>query len=152
MADFHPPERFVQRLREYDPLLRVRWSNYKKCWLLERKIRHGRPGYGDSPNPDVNQRFHDGYIHVFSVPHYALDNRVFLALGEGDMWRQGGAKSLNQQMDSFNEETENRSARKQRDDLKQIGGDMWDYMARLRKSRINMHVNPLSPNHINRGT
>lgn len=149
MPLYHAPREFVQRLKEYDPLLRVRYSDFKKAWLIERKVRRSRLAYGNSPDPEVRRRTADGYIHVFSTPF--LDDRVFLALAEGDMWRMGGARGLNQRLDAELEQTERLGEINQQVDLRHIAGEMWDSMARKRNARLNMGINPLNPHRINRG-
>lgn len=150
MPLYHPPKDFVKRLTNYDPLLRVRYSDHKKAWLVERKVRRSRLTYGNSPDPDVRQRTHDGYIHVFSTP--VLDGRVFIALEEGDMWRMGGAAALNRKLDEELEQSEYLGEINQQADLRHIAGEMWDSMARKRNARLNMGINPLNPSRINRGT
>lgn len=130
-------------------MLRVRWSDFKKAWLVERKVRRQRLTYGESPDPEVRQRCHDGYLHVFSTPQ--LDGRVWLALEEGDMWRHGGAKAFNQRLDEDIEYQERLGEINQQADLRHIAGEMWDAMARKRRARLNMDVNPLRPQRVNVG-
>lgn len=136
MPLYHAPESFVKRLAKYDPMLRVRWSDYERCWLIERKARRGRFEYGTSPNPEVRQRFHDGYVHVFSVPQAWLDDRVIKALGMGDLWKNGGARELNRQMDDAIEYKERRDDWNQKDDLRYIANEMFNYKSHLEGSRL----------------
>lgn len=132
-----PPAAFVKKLRAYDPDLRLRWSPTRECWLIERQIRRSRCWYGgESRDPDVKQRYLDGYIHVGDVPPRSLNERVLLTLWENDMWKHGGAKAINAALDEYRETTERREAKTQRDDLTQIAADMWDFMAWRRKGKI----------------
>jgi len=136
MPLYHPHDTFVRRLKEYDPMLRVRWSDYARSWQLERKMRHGKSSYGNSPNPDVNRRYQDGYVHVFSIPYEWLDGRVFKALDLADLWKMGGAKALNRRMDQEIEAKEERDARNQKDDLRYVANDMFTAMQYRGGSRV----------------
>ena len=151
MPLYHAPKSFVQRLHDYDPLLRVRWSDFKGCWLIERKVRRTRLTYGDSPDPEVRRRTAEGYLHVFSVPHNQLDGRVFLLLAEGDMWKQGGAAGVNRRLDEELERTEYLGELNQRNDLRYVASEMYDSIKRKNRARLNMDVNPLATERINRG-
>lgn len=132
-----PDPRFVRKLRAYDPDLRVRWSPSRECWMIERKIRRTRPcAYVDSPDPDVRHRAVEGYIHVGNVHPQMLDERVLLTLWQNDMWRQGGAKEVNRVLDDFYEAKEARDDKTQREDLKHVAGEMWDYIAWRRKGKV----------------
>ena len=134
-----PSPHFLKKLHSYDPDLRVVWSYTKECWLVERKVRRGRPStYVDSPDPDVVRRTRDGYIHVGNVPPRELNELVLLNLWKSDMWRQGGAKVVNHEIDRFYEEQDARDSRTQRDDLKQVAAEMWDSLAWRRGSKIRV--------------
>lgn len=136
-----PNPHFLRKLRAYDPDLRVVWSFTKECWLIERKVRRGRPStYVDSPDPDVVRRTRDGYVHVGNVPPRELDDLVLLNLWKSDMWQQGGAKAVNQMLDEYWDVHEAREERNQRDDLKQVAVDMWDFIAWKRKGRVSVPV------------
>lgn len=135
----NPNPAFVRKLRAYDPDLRVIWSAHKECWLIERRIRRGRPlAYADSPDPDVVRRVRDGYIHVGNVPPRGLDELVLLNLWKQDMWQQGGAKVVNAVLDDYWETKDRKDDRNQRDDLKQVAADVWDRIAWLRRGRISV--------------
>ena len=75
-----------------------------------------------------------------------------MLLDEGDMWKQGGAAGVNRRLDEELERTERLGEINQQNDLKHISGEMWDSMARKRNARLNMGVNPLNPERVNRGT
>lgn len=133
-----PDPRFVKKLHAYDPDLRVVWSATRECWLIERKIRRSRLEYGDSPDPDVQRRYHDGYIHVGNVPPRELSELVLLNLWKSDMWSQGGAKAVNAVLDDIYEAHERHEAKTQRDDYRQVAADMWDRIAWLRRGRVTV--------------
>lgn len=137
-----PPPEFVRKLHAYDPDLRVVWAlRGRDRWLLERRVRRSRVEYGAvSPNPDVRRRFRDGYIHVVDAPPRGLNERVLLALWQTDLWRQGGAKAVNAELDAYHEARYNKEARGQREDARQIARDMWDFLAWRRKGRVTVPV------------
>ena len=132
-----PDPAFLKKLRLYDPDLRVVWSLRRECWLIERQIRRGKPCLTfDSPDPDAARRARDGYVHVGNVPPRMLDERVLLNLWQNDMWKHGGAKAVNQALDDYYADRDTKSARDQRDGLKQMAADMWDRIAWMRGGRI----------------
>jgi len=134
-----PPKDFVRTLRAYDRDLRVVWSPTRTCWLIERKVRRARLWYGgESQDPDVKRRYLDGYVHVGNVPYGALDELVIINLWKSDMWTQGGAKAVNAVLDDYWETKERTEARTQRDDLRHMAGEMYDYIAWRRKGRITV--------------
>ena len=134
-----PNPQFVRKLRAYDPDLRVVWSLTKDCWLIERKVRRGRPcEYVTSPDPDVVRRTREGYVHVGNVPPRGLDELVLLNLWKQDMWRQGGAKYVNHMLDTIHEEQDARDAQTQRDDYRQVAAEMWDSLAWKRGGKIRV--------------
>lgn len=102
-----PPSEFVAKLKQYDPLLRVRWGTRTERWIIERKMpeRHKqlvseRPSPFKSPRGlDVAEGWRDGYVHVLSVDPSMLDNRVFDVLNENDSWRIGGMEKLSREID-----------------------------------------------------
>lgn len=68
-SEVSPPGGFIKKLSTYDPDLRVVWSLASDQWLIERRVRRSRIGYGfESLNPDVQRRARDGYVHVGNVP------------------------------------------------------------------------------------
>lgn len=132
-----PDPKFVKKLTHYDPDLRVIWSLTRECWLIERKVRRGKPStYFDSPDPDVVRRARDGYIHVGNVPPRELDELVLINLWKSDMWQQGGAKHVNHVLDSYFEDKEVKDARDQKSDYRYLAGEIWDYLAALRRGRV----------------
>mgnify|MGYP001577194306 FL=1 len=124
-----PPAAIVNKIKSYDPALRVVWSPLKECWLIERRVRRARLWYGgESQDPDVKRRYLDGYIHVGNVAPRLLDERVLLNLWKNDMWAHGGAKAVNAAMDDYYETTERRDDVAQRDDCRQVAKEMWSYV------------------------
>ena len=134
-----PPAAIVNKITSYDPALRVVWSPSRECWLIERRVRRARLWYGgESHDPDVKRRYLDGYIHVGNVAPRMLDERVLLNLWKNDMWALGGAKAVNASMDEYWETKDRQEDRTQRDDLKRVAGDMWDFLAWRRKGRVTV--------------
>lgn len=132
-----PDPAFVKQLKSYDRDLRVVWSPSKECWLIERKVRRARLWYGgESHDPDVKRRYLDGYIHVGNVAPRLLDERVILNLWKNDMWAHGGAKAVNAALDEYWETKDQREDRTQRDDLKAVAGEMYDFLRWRGKGRV----------------
>lgn len=102
----HAPTSFVQRLRAFDSALRIRWSDAKSCYLLERKITRGQQAdpscYADWDDYLAAQ---DGYVTCFPVAPTELDDRVFATLMASDLWTtKGGAEATADRMDAADEE------------------------------------------------
>lgn len=150
MPLYHPYPGVVKELTEFDPKLRVRWSDYRKCWFLERKMVHGRFGF-TSVDPDRQIQVKDGYISICTLPYNYLDGRVINMLKATDLWSQGGAKTVNQKLDDFYHAKYARDDENQRSDLRYIANEMFNYAQRRAGLRLNMFDNPLRPGHINTG-
>ena len=86
MGLFSPPKGFVQQLKAYDPLLRVRWSDRGCCWLIERKITRSKWINPESvqvthwKNYEEYRAAQDGYILLMDVDRECLDSRVLYTL------------------------------------------------------------------------
>ena len=88
-----PPPEFVKRLRAFDPALRMRWSDKKECYLVERKVSRGQ-----QPDPscytdwDEYVAARDGFTTCFPVAPHELDDRVIATCMATDLWTtKGGA-------------------------------------------------------------
>lgn len=87
---------FERELKKFDPYLRVRRSVIDPAYyLIERKCRREsaclrKPA--ERRGIDAWIRDKDGYIEVTRVAHEMLNQQVFLALREWDMWtfKHGG--------------------------------------------------------------
>ena len=136
-GEMKPDLGFTKKLRSYDPDLRCVWSLRDDQWLVERRVRRSRVGYGfESRDPDVARRARDGYVHVGNVPPGCLDELVILNLWKSDMWRLGGAKAVNAELDAYWESREQKEESDRRDDARQVAIDMYDRIAWLRKGRV----------------
>lgn len=98
----HPPSEFVRRLRAFDPHLRIRWSDPKECYLLERKVSRGKhpdPACYEDWDEYVGAR--DGYTTCFPVAPHELDDRVIVTLMATDLWTtKGGADAEADRMEA----------------------------------------------------
>jgi len=87
---------FTREMKKFDPLLRVRRSQVNPAfYLIERKCRRESPCLRkplDRRGIDAWVRDRDGYIEVTKVAHDMLNQHVFLALRQWDMWtyKHGG--------------------------------------------------------------
>jgi hypothetical protein len=148
MPLYSPPKAIVDELRSYDPMLRVRWSDHKSRWYLERKMTRGKFDF-NAADPDTKIQVRDGYITVCTLPYSYLDGRVLKMLKMTDLWAQGGAKTVNQKLDDYYEQKYLRDDLNQRADLKYIANEMFNYAQRRAGLRLNFFDNPLRPGHIN---
>jgi len=150
MPLYHPSKNIVNDLKRYDPALRVRWSDYRSQWILERKMIRGKLNFQAS-DPDTQIQVRDGYLLICRLPHSYLDGRVLKMLKATDMWAQGGAKVVNQRLDDMYDSKYLRDDVNQRADLKYIAHEMFNYAQRRAGLRLNYPQNPLRPGHINTG-
>lgn len=87
-------QRFRHEMQKFDSLLRIRRSQDRRWWLIERKCGREskcliRPR--DFHRHDQYVCAKDGYIHVTKIPWDRLDHQVFLDLRAMDMWAYRGA-------------------------------------------------------------
>ena len=100
MPLYTPPASFVKRLHDFDPLLRLRWSDAKGHYLLERKVTRGA-----DPDPacyadwDQYVAAREGYVWVMDLGIGELDDRVFWTLWANDIQRLGGGDKVADIMD-----------------------------------------------------
>ena len=92
---------FQRALTLFDPALRARWSDFRGCYLIERKVSRGTLDpvshdreTGQVWDVDAALARMQGYLIVMEVGWNALDSRVFQALYQSDLWRQGGADAV----------------------------------------------------------
>ena len=133
MALYDPPASFTQRLARFDPLLRIRWSDSEQRWLIERKITRSRPvpaKWFRRHEDFVAAR--DGYVHVLACQKNQLDERVFLTLWHGDIWRQGGARQVADRMDAQMDGDAERQRQGWLDDVEYAAREAYDSMNRVR--------------------
>lgn len=88
-----PPSEFVRRLHAFDPALRIRWSDKKECYLVERKVTRGlQPDPSCYTDWDEYVAARDGYTTCFPVSPRELDDRVIATCMATDLWTtKGGA-------------------------------------------------------------
>ena len=101
MPLYSAPTRFVADLRAYDPLLRVRWSDYWQEWRIERKITRGRwidPSTYPEDHWDDYVAARDGYLCVLTCDQNQLDTRILQTLWASDVQRRGGAEVVDDGM------------------------------------------------------
>ena len=96
-----PPSHIVETIKNFDPLLRVRWSREKGKFMVERKLKFRPPpptktvrdGYGRETQvklPEYSDRYiwwKEGYAKIIETP--VLDQRLIRYLYEGDAYRYG---------------------------------------------------------------
>lgn len=85
----------MRRLHDFDPQLRVRWSDAQACYLIERKVSRGQqPDPGMYAQWDAYVAAKDGFCHVLSCAPNELDDRALWTLWVTDLERLGGASAV----------------------------------------------------------
>jgi hypothetical protein len=122
----HPPNSFLARLHAFDPALRIRWSDKKDCYLLERQVTRGqRPDPSCYADWDAYVAARDGYVTCFPVAPHELDDRVIATLMATDLWTtKGGADAEANRMEA--NESEQRALSRERW-LDRIGDEAKDW-------------------------
>ena len=131
-----PPAHVAAALRNYDPLLRIRFSKQKKRWVLERKCnprflrrpvryihREGKQiALTLSRDSDLSIQFHDGYVGLMTLPYPTLD--VLAELYRTDTSRQG--KYYVDKLDEEHDKSERERERKTNARLRELSEHAWD--------------------------
>jgi hypothetical protein len=130
-----PPKGFVRRLHAYDPLLRIRWSDWETRWRVERRLTHARsidPGLFREHQYEEHVARCQGYIPVMYAAREQLDNRVIFTLFMNDIQRLGGAQKAADMMER--EEAVYRSASRAKwlADVYAQAREKYDYMNCIR--------------------
>jgi len=135
MSLYDAPKSFVQRLRAYDPLLRIRWSDWEQRWRIERRITFGRsidPGlFKESQYEEFVARC-QGHIAVLYCQKEQLDTRVFFTLWMNDIQRQGGSKAVADRLEEEEAIYRTKSRAKWLDDVYVQAREKYDYMNAVR--------------------
>ena len=135
MPLFDAPRGFVSRLRAYDHLLRIRWSDWEQRWRIERKLTNAR-----SIDPDLFREHQyeeflarrEGYIPVLYAGREQLDNRVIFTLWVNDIQRQGGSRTVADRLEQEEAIYRSRSRAKWLDDVYVQAQERYAYMNRVR--------------------
>ena len=137
-----PPKLFVERLRAFDPMLRVRWSDGQNRWRLERKVTRGTmwpPSFVESPEQAEDWRAaNEGYTLVATVKQGELTDRVFVALAKADLWCMGGAEKVCAALDRGDQELEMVNRTKRGEYIEAAARERWRYMNSVRTVPENM--------------
>ena len=91
------PRSFVRLLKEFDPQLRIRFSDSENRYRIERRVERPRPPQYVR-NPEDRKAAIEGYECVLRCKANQLDGRVFYTLWHDDIWRIGGADKYMDQL------------------------------------------------------
>ena len=145
MGIYHVEDGFVERLKGYDPYLRVRWGDQGQEWRIERKITSQKdlnPASFASHDDWITAK--DGYCLILKVPHGALDERVFYTLWAGDMWKHGGAKHIADTLDDAYGERLNKSRAAWLDQIDHAARESYTYANTVRTvPESHLHTAPV---------
>lgn len=134
MPLFDAPKSFVRRLQSFDPLLRVRWSDWEQRWRIERRITRGKsmdPGLFLASDYEEFVARCAGYLPILFCRKEQLDERVFETLYMADMHRQGGAVRVHEEAERMAEEKRQRSRARWLDDIYYKAKERWNYANQL---------------------
>ena len=145
MGLYTAPRSFAARLKAYDSLLRVRWSDFEQRWRIERKIVHAR-----SIDPDLFKEQHyeefcarrEGYVPVLYCHKEQLDNRVLLTLYAADIQRQGGAAAVAKRQDEEENAYRMKSRARWLDDVYLQARDYYNIANSLTSTRRSLGYGP----------
>ena len=145
MPLYSPPKSFMTRLQCYDPLLRVRWSDFEERWRIERKIVHAR-----SIDPALFKEQHyeefcarrEGYVPVLYCHKEQLDNGVLLTLYAADIQRQGGAAAVAKRLDEEESAYRRKSRARWLDDVYLQARDYYNIANSLTSTRRSLGYGP----------
>ena len=147
-----PPSHIVRMVKNYDSLLRVRWSREKGKFIVERKVMFRNPKYLPLPyrtkkdgygreikeclpaNSDSYIQWHDSYAKIIETP--VMDERLIRYLYEGDAHRYG--KYFIQRYEEAERKREERESMRESDELMAVSGEVYDHMAYASGSRRSM--------------
>ena len=125
-----PPAWFISELAAFDPELRIRWSQRRQLFQLERKIRNSLP-----IEPRLNNTEHDdyirareGYILVGSIPANSLSRRVFEVLRQSDLYSRGGWERVLREIEAGEALQEQRQWEKFSRDMKDLSADVYEFL------------------------
>lgn len=122
-------ERFQRELKKFDPLLRCRLSYYRDNYIIERKISHGS-AWGVKPDEKRGHDFwiqaKEGYVHCLRVRRDLLGPLVFNHLMATDVWANGGAERVADQMDEADAQRERNVEQEQSNYLDAKGREVYD--------------------------
>ena len=131
-----PPVHIVAALKNYDPLLRIRFSQQVKRWVLERKCnsrflkrpvryvhREGvQVALTMSRDSDLSIQFHDGYVGLMTLPYPTME--VLAELYRTDTSRQG--RYYVHKLDEEHEKAERERERKMNAHLRELSEHAWE--------------------------
>lgn len=141
MPLFDAPKAFVQRLRAYDNMLRIRWSDFERRWRIERKIAHARsidPGlYKESDYEQFVAR-REGYLPILFCQREQLDNRILYTLWASDMQRQGGGAKVADRLTAYEEAFRLHKRAKWLDDVYNQAKDYYNWMNTLTSTQRSL--------------
>lgn len=132
------PSTYDRRLRAYDRDLRIRWSDRRARFLLERRASYGRLSidpdlYGREEHDTVRQ-LRDGYFELGSYPPRELPpvDRLIAYLQTQDSWHRGDqdldrlANAIADELDADHQKRQAASEAAHTADVGDRAGDLWE--------------------------
>ena len=133
------PKGYDKRLRLFDPLLRMRWSQQREEWILERKCaRPIHQGFIEAWSDAAIQN-RDGYFELGSYAPRELPNidRLLNYLRWADTWNMGeDADTIADHMDKRWIDAQRRRKAHFRDEMGARAGEAYDTLAWQSGARV----------------
>ena len=137
------PDHFIRELRDYDPLLRVRWASGERLVRLERKVTvcHDITLVGDAEVDDDTARrlyddvrtVRDGYMLITKFPPgEAQWPKILYTLFMSDLQRLGGGTRIAQAIEDREDFDKARRTWNRRDDFRHMASDLFRHMNGIR--------------------
>lgn len=135
-----PPKGFVKKLKSFDKDLRVRWSEEKNKWIIERKtpkiglyppvkwyqLSDGTWTYKILPEKsDLYIQYHDGYAGILYANE--LDNRIFESLYNNDLWKYKRKEDMYRDIEEKEKKQEENKEKEKTEEIKALSREIWDY-------------------------
>ena len=125
------PNHVVQAIRQYDPLVRLRWGRAKRRVRLERKIDRARPADPAyfSQDPDGYDMAREGYTLISSFePDETAYRLIVQRLWEADIRRRGGWRKVADEMDEADIAARRKADTAVSDENHARAVDLWNHM------------------------
>lgn len=133
------PDHFVTELKQYDPLLRVRWAAGEGVVRLERKVKQAAKvqllGEGEVDEAtaarlyDDVRTLEDGYALITKFPPFESNwPKILYTVATSDLQRLGGARVVADAIENKEDFDKSRRTWNRRDDFRHMASDLYRHM------------------------
>lgn len=134
------PDHVVAGLRQYDPLLRLKWGRAEGTVRLERKVTRPLSGEVFTLASEVPLEAYDdfescdeGYSLITKFPPYESNwPKILYTLALTDLQRIGGARAVSDMLEADEQYKKERRTWNRRDDFREMAVDLYKHMNRIK--------------------